>query len=76
MPREKGIDLEKVTLNLCAGDKDMLASYYSVMGWSVAARKIIHRFCEVLRETDSQEVQTEIGSLDIKMPPMEDVKGA
>ncbi len=68
MPRESGVDLEKVTFNIYAGDKDILASYYSVMGWSVAARKILHKHCEVLREKDSQEVQIGIEDLDIKLP--------
>lgn len=74
MPRESGVALQKVTLNLTAGDKDILASYYSVMGWSVAARKIIHRYCEVLREKDSQEVQAGAIDLNVEMPSVDDLR--
>ncbi len=74
MPREFGVELEKVTLNLHAGDKEILTSYYSVMGWSVAARKIIHKFCDVLREKDSQEVQAGSKDLNVDVPSVEDIK--
>ncbi len=74
MPRESGVDLEKVTFNLYNGDKDTLCSFYSTMGWSVAARRIIHKYCEVLREKDSQEVQVNSESLDVELPSMEDIK--
>ena len=73
MPRESGINLEKVTLNLVSGDKELLASYYSAMGWSVAARKIVHKYCQTLREKDSQEVQANSSNLDIALPSMEDI---
>lgn len=74
MPRESGTALEKVTINLYDGDKDTLSSFYSTMGWSVAARRIIHKYCEVLRERDSQEVQANSESLDVELPSMEDIK--
>ncbi len=74
MPKETGIDLEKVTLNLYRGDKDILASFYSALGWSVAARNIIHKYCEILREKDSQEVMTAVDSLDIELPSVENIK--
>lgn len=56
MPRAPGPPLEKVTLNLLAGDKQVLEQYYHSMGWSVAARTIIHNVCNKLREMDSQHV--------------------
>ncbi len=73
MARETGIPLQKVTLNLQAGDKETLTSFYTVKGWSVAAREIIHNHCEWLREKDSQEIQTSIDSLDIKLPLIENL---
>ena len=42
--------LEKVTLNLRKGDKEILAKHYKKVGWSVAARTIIHDFCGRLEE--------------------------
>lgn len=74
MPREVKVDLEKVTLNLVTGDKDTLAAFNPASGWSVAARKVIHRYCEILRERDSQEVISDVDELDIKMPSMENLK--
>ncbi len=76
MPKESGVDLEKVTINIHRGDKEVLASFYSALGWSVAARNIIHKYCEILRERDSQEVITETESLDIKLPSVENIKEA
>ena len=74
MPRESGVELEKVTINLHTGDKETLASFYSVMGWTVAARRIIHKFCEVLREKDSQEIQANAKPLDVDIPSIEDIE--
>ncbi len=74
MTREIGIPLQKVTLNLQAGDKDTLISFHTAKGWSVAAREIIHKYCERLREKDSQEIQTSIDDLDIKPPSIENLK--
>lgn len=71
MPREAGIDLEKVTLNIIAGDKETLADYYPALGWSVAARRIVHKHCKILREKDSQEVQASLE--DLELPAMKDV---
>lgn len=68
MARETGIPLEKVTLNLISGDKEILEAYYSTMGWTVAARQIINNYCNVLREKDSQEVQSDVENLDIELP--------
>ena len=56
MPRIVETPLEKVTLNLVEGDKEVLLRFYHSMGWSVAARKVIHTYCEKLRkiaDTDS-----------------------
>lgn len=38
--------LQKVTLNLCKGDKDILASIFAEDGWGVGVRKLVHNFCE------------------------------
>ena len=67
MPKASEVPLQKVTLNLVEGDKDLLASYYGNLGWSVAAREIIHRFCVKLREKDSQEVQSGTGKIDLDL---------
>jgi len=61
-------------MNLQAGDKETLISFHTAKGWSVAAREIIHNYCEWLRERDSQEIQTSIASLDIKLPSIENLK--
>ena len=74
MSRESGIDLEKVTMNLHAGDKEVLSTFYSQLGWSVAARKIIHKYCNVLREKDSQQIRAVAESLDIEIPSIADIK--
>ena len=69
--RPKGVPLQKVTLNLLAGDKDTLCSFYTAKGWTVAARDIIHDHCVWLREKDSQEIQKSIEGLNIKPPSLE-----
>lgn len=76
MPREFGVELEKVTINLHVGDKETLTNFYSVMGWTVAARRIIHKFCDVLREKDSQEIQANSKPLDVDVPSVEDIEEA
>lgn len=38
--------LEKVTLNLCKGDKDILAGIFREDGWGVGVRKLLRNFCE------------------------------
>ena len=70
MTKAKG-PIEKVTLNLYQGDKETIQKFYSTMGWSVAAREVIHNFCNGLREKDSQEVLTETPSLDVDLSTLE-----
>ena len=59
--------LQKVTLNLVVGDKETLADFHPAMGWSVAARRIIHNYCAKLRERDSQEVRQHPVTLDVDL---------
>lgn len=54
MPRTSKDPLEKVTLNLVKGDKETLAAFHPQLGWSVACREIIKRYCEELRLADSK----------------------
>ena len=56
MARPQGVPLEKVTLNLHTGDKEILRKFWHAKGWSVAAREIIHNACKKLEELDSQQV--------------------
>lgn len=66
MPKPRN-DLEKVTLNLNKGDKDVLALFYPSVGWSVAARKIIALHCDRLREQEAENLEApQIG--EIKVP--------
>lgn len=54
MPRVKKEELQKVTLNLTMGDRDVLSKFFPAVGWSVAARRIINRACRRLQESESQ----------------------
>ncbi len=74
MARESGVALEKVTMNLFAGDKDTLTSFHPAKGWSVAAREVLHIYCERLRERDSQEVLANTMDLDVELPSLKDLK--
>lgn len=65
MARKSTIKLEKVTINLVAGDKSILMDFFPAIGWSVAARTIIHRFCKRLAEIDSQKVKATGLNVDI-----------
>ena len=62
------IPLEKVTINLVEGDKETLGAFYHELGWSVAAREIIHIHCSKLRELESQEVQPKAIEMEIEIP--------
>ncbi len=64
MPRVKKEELQKVTLNLSMGDKDILSQFFPAVGWSVAARRIINRACRRLQESESQSESTG-GKIDI-----------
>ena len=66
MPRVKKEELQKVTLNLSMGDRDTLSQFFPTVGWSVAARRIIHRACRRLKESDSQSEPTG-GKIDISI---------
>ena len=68
MAREKSVPLEKVTLNLVLGDKEILQAYFPATGWTVQVRNVIHRYCNALREKDSPQVQSNVENLDIELP--------
>lgn len=70
MPRVKQEELEKVTLNLTAGDRETLGRFFPAVGWSVAARKIINRTCRRLEENESQSSNGG-GSFDISIGNIE-----
>lgn len=55
MPREAGPELQKVTLNLLEGDREILAAFFPGAGWSVAARTIIHKYCMSLLEEEARQ---------------------
>ncbi len=73
MPPKVKSPLEKVTLNLFAGDKDTLQSFFPAKGYSVALRELINNICRRLRESDSQEVLGGVEPLDVEIP-LEDLK--
>lgn len=60
MPKRAKDPLEKVTLNIVAGDKETLASFYPTIGWGVAARQILNNFCEQLRREGESVERKEI----------------
>ena len=57
MSRQKSVPLEKVTLNLEAGDRETLIKFYPQVGWSVVVRHIIKKYCARLNELESQQSQ-------------------
>ena len=75
MARRRQEPLEKVTLNITEGDKETLANFYPALGWSVAARIILNKACNRLRELESQEVVADTAALDIKLPNIEGIGG-
>ena len=74
MPKSEKVPLEKVTLNLVEGDKETLASFYPVAGWSVAARGFINLVCKNLRELDSQQVISMAQPINIDISSIEDIE--
>ena len=66
-------DLEKVTFNMTKGDKELLTQFYPVIGWSVAARRIIRNHCQVKLEKINQVVMTDAPDIDVDIP-LEDIK--
>ena len=70
MPKARA-PLEKVTLNIFKGDKEVIQKFYPALGWSVASREVIHNFCQSLREKDSQEVLTESPPLNIDLSKLD-----
>lgn len=53
------MNVKKVTLNMVAGDKEILERYYPNCGWSVAARQILHRHCQRLEALARQGIHHE-----------------
>lgn len=68
MAKKSKYPLEKVTMNIVRGNKEILEKYYHALGWSVAARMILNRYCEKLEELESQEVGVSIDLKDIEIP--------
>ena len=73
MAKKSEVPLQKVTLNLELGDKDTLTTFHPVKGWSVAAREVIHRYCDILRERDSQDIQSSGLPLDVDVPAIREI---
>ena len=73
MPRVVEDPLEKVTLNLVAGDKDVLLQFYHHLGWSVAARQIIHTYCEKLRRLTDGEGKATL-NITVDLSALEEAK--
>lgn len=72
MPRPVKAPLQKVTLNLIEGDRDILNNFFPAQGWSVAARAIINRFCRALLERESQSQSDQ--KLDVSIP-LDNIEG-
>lgn len=65
--RKSKEELEKVTLNITKGDKETLATFHSTIGWSVAARALINKYCEWLRkEAESKGLDGAVGSINME----------
>lgn len=54
MPKKLELPIEKKTLNLYAGDAEILEQYYPVIGWSVAVRQLVHIHAKKLIERASR----------------------
>ena len=73
MPKYSLDPLEKVTINLIEGDRATLATFYPAAGWSVAARTVIHKFCNTLRELESRQLQETLNiQVKVDLPNMEE----
>ena len=66
-------DLEKVTLNITRGDKELLTQFYPVIGWSVAARRVIHNHCQKKLEKINFAVMADAPEIEVDIP-LEDIK--
>lgn len=51
--------LEKVTLNIRKGDKEVLQKFYPTVGWSVAARTIISNAVQKLLAAEKERSSTD-----------------
>ena len=49
MPRQNK-DLEKVTVRIHRGDREILKQFYPSMGYNEAMRILIHNHCKALQE--------------------------
>lgn len=63
------VHLTKVTLNLVEGDRETLSAYYPHMGWSVAARELINRYCTQLRVLERQNLSPR--PIEVTLPSFE-----
>ncbi len=66
-------DLEKVTINITRGDKGLLVQFYPVIGWSVAARRIINNHCQQKLKKIDSAVMADAPEIEVDIP-LEDIK--
>lgn len=66
--RKSNDPLEKVTLNLVEGDKDILAAFHPDLGWSVACREVIKRYCATLRSEEQKSLT--LRPMDVEVPKL------
>jgi len=57
------MELQKVTLNIIKGDREVLEKWFPTTGWSVAARTVIHKFCNRLRTDEQGKEELDIQTL-------------
>lgn len=58
MSRDEQI-LEKVTIRLHEGDKEILQDFYPKIGYNKAIRHIIHKHCKTLEEIAQRKANNE-----------------
>lgn len=54
MPKKLDQDLEKVTLNLFDGDKQILQERYGKVGWSPVVRQLVRNHAKKLLEREAR----------------------
>ena len=65
MPKKSDLPLETITINVVAGDKDILKRFYPPpVGHTVAIRALIHEHVKTLLEEENRETAHERPSLD------------
>jgi len=60
VPRKSQHQLQKVTILLREGDKEVLQRFFPAAGYSVAIRECVHQMCTRLLDQDREEDDSNI----------------